>query len=565
MKRTGPVLLVVCWVALLPWAPCAGQGPAGEKATLEGTVTDRVTGAGVRRVRVTVIPVQVLDSSPANLIDVTTDVGGRFAVRDLAPGRYRVMAFRPNYPRSWREQGRIGEIEVSLGPGEEKRDISFAFTPGATLGGRVLDEFGEPLPRCSVQLLDFLHHLGRKILEPVQGNSTNDRGEYRISHVSPGRYYLMASCSNLMLPSARPLAPPETELEPDVAEAYGALLYPGVEDLSGAARLSLAPGVELGGLDFHFRRVRVVTVRGTAVFPSGGTPPEAVNLQLIPDDPLARITGQRDTRSDPKTGKFVITGVRPGTWKLMGSDTDSPAAWLARVELTVGTAPVRDVKLELQPALNLAGTLELEGERGAEQGKMQIYFSALDDAQPSSPPPATVGENGGFSIQGVFPGTWIVNVMPLPPNSYVKSIRLGDQESAGQVLVVPPAAAGPLRIVLSANGSEISGVVEGAPAGSHPSVIVVANPEGDLSRNRHLQRVARVSGGGSFLLRGLAPGEYRLHALETQDWTVPQNDDLLRALEARSQRISVHEGQKSSVQLALIPAAAIEAAQSQAQ
>jgi hypothetical protein len=66
---------------------------------------------------------------------------------------------------------------------------------------------------------------------------------------------------------------------------------------------------------------------------------------------------------------------------------------------------------------------------------------------------------------------------------------------------------------------------------------------------------------GRFTLMSVPPGEYRIYALEGSDWAMLQNSALLKALEDRSESVTLAEGEQTTKQLSLIPANVITQAE----
>ena len=62
----------------------------------------------------------------------------------------------------------------------------------------VFDEDGEPVAMVNVQALRQSYVRGQKQLAPASSASTNDRGEFRIFGLPPGRYFLSATPSGGM-------------------------------------------------------------------------------------------------------------------------------------------------------------------------------------------------------------------------------------------------------------------------------------------------------------------------------------------------------------------------------
>jgi hypothetical protein len=122
------------------------------------------------------------------------DANGHFAFADLEPGTYILRAFADGYARQEFNPGtRSGPgmtAEVTLAAGTASRDTVFRLIPGGTVSGRVTGSSGEPLVNLEVTLLRRIYDPdGRRTFQQVGLAQTNDRGEYRLFWVTPGRYY----------------------------------------------------------------------------------------------------------------------------------------------------------------------------------------------------------------------------------------------------------------------------------------------------------------------------------------------------------------------------------------
>src|SRR4029077_14437827 len=71
--------------------------------------------------------------------------------------------------------------------------IELKLTPQSVVAGHVFDEDGDPLQSVNVEVWRYSYPRGRRQLMQVQNGSTNDLGEFRISNLSPGRYYNSAT------------------------------------------------------------------------------------------------------------------------------------------------------------------------------------------------------------------------------------------------------------------------------------------------------------------------------------------------------------------------------------
>jgi hypothetical protein len=230
----------------------------------------------------------------------------------------------------------------------------------------------------------------------------------------------------------------------------------------------------------------------------------------------------------------------------------------------VGNRDIDDAVLNLQPLVELHGSVALEGER-------QTDFSVF----PGTPPPSVTmhiglslltgpmlsdigsrikADDGSFAIADIAPGAYEVRLSGIPGDGWVKSIRLGSQEvTERRIEVTGATGAMPLQITLSRSVGQIEGIVErdpGKPVASS-TVTVFGDPLG-----KGVTMLTGVPEHGRFTLPGVPPGTYRLFAWEDLEVAQCYDPVLLRAYESMSVRVTVKENGTERVTLREIPAPA---------
>ena len=138
----------------------------------------------------------------------------------------------------------------------------------------------------------------------------------------------------------------------------------------------------------------------------------------------------------------------------------------------------------------------------------------------------------------------------LPEYFYLKSVAIsGHEMSPNDVLV--SGSRGDMEIAISAAGARIDGVLydaKGEP--TRGSVLLV--PDVSQPGPPDLYRRTSADSKGAFTLRGVAPGSYRLIAVESVNLDTEINEpDFLRTIGSRGQNLSVEESGKYTVSLAL--------------
>ena len=214
----------------------AGQ-PAADKCRIEGTVLNAVTGQPIRKARITLTPVQGEPTLAA------TDAHGKYALADIAPGKYSLLAGHDGYTDQRYGAKRPGEDQkgepLELTAGSVKTDVDLKLTPLGAIMGFVRDEDDDPVRQVDVALLAYAYRSSGKKLEIRQDVQTDALGEYRFFDVPSGPYYLRAKPASAQSPGTG-----------QTAEAYATVYYPNSPQQSGVGAVELTAGQEQRGIDF---------------------------------------------------------------------------------------------------------------------------------------------------------------------------------------------------------------------------------------------------------------------------------------------------------------------------
>ena len=209
---------------------------------------------------------------------------------------------------------------------------------------------------------------------------TDNRGEFRLSFVRPGRYRFLAERQYMGV----------TRVQPDVSygqkpveELYKPQYYPNADAVTSAETLTLNAGNELKGIDFTLAPVERAQVTGRLVLPSGVTvgneTPEnftPVTLFLIPG-------GDGEVNSagaSPPDFTFQFNSVLPGPCRLMAVLKVHEKSYFASEEIEAGTNS-ENLSISLVPGSALAGRLKLEGKGAQEHGPYRVRLYPGDDGR----------------------------------------------------------------------------------------------------------------------------------------------------------------------------------------
>src|SRR5262245_6671783 len=235
--------------------------------------------------------IAVAPQQPATIPAVLTDDRGRFQIKDVDPGSYRIVAARNGFARQeygQRSFNRSGTI-ISVRPGQQVQDIEFKLTPAPTISGRVVDMYGEPQPGITIQALRSTYDAnGKRTLQHVQTARTNDLGEYRLYWLNPGRYFVSATGAKSTmetvlstLTQAASLYGPGAPGNEVTDAGFSLTYYPGTPDFTQAASVDLQPGTEIR-VDFNLVRSPRFRIRGQVMDATTGRPPQMATLAVSP-------------------------------------------------------------------------------------------------------------------------------------------------------------------------------------------------------------------------------------------------------------------------------------------
>ena len=550
-------------VAVFSNAP-ASQTPDEPPGSVSGQVVNALTGEPVGGARV------MLQCAGRNngFQYLTADRGGMFSAAGLGPGSCTMSASHNDY------NGIMGlgqpAVTAEVSSGQETSGVQVKLMPGGVIGGRVLNDDGEPVQGCIVQAYSPLHLGDSSSLQPQGGVQTNDQGEFRLPVLTADRYLVHAQCQE-SLPVERLLGPSGSRLE-EPRESWLPVFYPDSPAASGATVLSVMPGTELQNIEFRLKTTPVVTVRGSLM----SAPGQNVNVQLFPDaatgDPSQPLGGAYDQ----KDGTFRIDFVSPGSYRLVASSMSGQpdTMALAELRLTTGTASPEPVLLQLQSAPVLRGVVEDPAgtDPGAGMGATQQTVirprirglgTGRQPQQPDAEPPkgwvqlmpetpapnfpggyrqGDVHQDGSFEIKGLGPGRYRVRYQSATTPAFVDSMQYGATRLERDEIEIAAGAPGLLRIVLGSKGARVQiHLPEDSSPGKTTTWTVILAPAGrGFSPGAGMPMLMGASG-TDLSYDNLAPGRYFVFAVQ-QSQNFGFNERVFELVQPRLEAVDIAVG-----------------------
>lgn len=513
--------------------------PAG-KSSIDGRVVNHVTGEPVRRARVTL-----------SGLTAVTDASGHFAFKQLPAGSFFVQGQASGFPVAPLKIG-ISSAQITLAADEHKAELTLSLVPGASISGHVADEEGSPMADCQVSAMQFDSTQGAKKISVRSGVISNQKGEYRITNLAAGRYYVLARChGELPLPHGLIRRGSDVEIP---RQAYAPIFYPGA-DLAGATRIVATAGADAGGIDFRLSPAAGVTVHGHVTAPPLEGMSPTIQLMFAPQDRLIGDWLQIGAHFDPQSGNFHAQHVLPGSYQIIASTAGTGDLYYARTPVSIGAAAPEPVQIMLVRVSPLSGTISIDGDMKAPFENVRVLLQPLEIQFGNRPPDVQVLKDGSFTLS-VLPGRWRLQVIGLA--GYMKSVSLNDKEIPPFILDLTAGSAGPLKIVMGTKGAEMDGTVTGAsPGGGEVSGLLW--PADEEMYVAGLDRIFRTDSQGRFRLPGMTPGHYYGCAMAIpQPWELMRDIALLNAIKSRCAKLELVEGGRTSAEIPFLSARDLE-------
>ena len=472
-----------------------------------------------------------------------TDSNGRFILRNVPPGEYIVVTNRQGYLRE-----SDADIRVTVAPKASIRDVNVRMIVAGTISGRVVDANGLPLAEALVTALQpgYLN-TGQRQLQQRTGNSSDDRGEFRIRGLRPGTYYLRADMPFWASDSAT--------------------FYPGVREEAGAVAVTVKEAQDTPvNVRVEAQLKPVMTISGVVTSPVTGVPANVVERILIAGG--NNEFTYYDNRADDRTnGRFEIRNIYPGNYDLFPDARDSDGKlYTSRTNVDVIDRSIENLTLPAMPLVNVKGRMTYNGDPpGRRLNNPALRFQVVRGLQPFAIGPPTGGqgpstmvtpdpETGEFVFTGMPPGLYKITPTPQSlPDAYVEDVRQGVKSVYLEGFTVSDQSTQPIEVHLGGPGGKIEGIVRTASQEPAVRARVVLVPEATRRSDQARYQSVQTDKDGKFTLRAIPPGNYTVYAWETVPQSAWLNADFMKKFESKGQPITLERGATTGMQLTALP------------
>jgi Carboxypeptidase regulatory-like domain len=525
-------------------------------ATIRGRVTTADTGAPIRGAEVRLS----MDGRFSRL--VTTDGEGRYELRSLPEGTYKLIVSRTGFITLEFGQRRPFEAAATIALAEgQSATGNVALIRGGAIFGRVLDPFGDPSVGTRVQVLRVRVEDGRRRLLTVgAGDQTDDTGAFRVYGLPPGDYYVSASTGLV-----------------DAVKRDPPVFYPGTSNFAEAQPITLGVGAEASA-DFQIAdALRTTSVSGVVLNSSGAPVAAMVNLrsEAVGLGPSAQssLMLHDDARPD---GTFSIQNVPPGPYTLTAMVMNlpfGPDGTPTSGSFVVPNEAMREQMMNRMPETAampiVVGGEDVSGitlvtRRGGRVNGQFVADTGVGRPLPKglrvtlrSPGAGNMtmtmggGNDTDFQLAGVS-GPTHLDVEGVPEGWAVKAILLDGDDVTDSLFDLTNTTAA-IRVVMTDRLTSVIGTVQSNSEIRDHSVLVFPDDATKWTYPSRYVRTIRAARDGRFEMRGLPPGErYLAAAIDYLEDGEEQDPQLLERLRSRATAFNLGEGEQRSIQLDVI-------------
>jgi Polysaccharide lyase family 4, domain II len=448
----------------------------------------------------------------------------------------------------------------------------FALVPAGLITGHVRDQEGAPLSRITFNAFRANYNaLGGWTKSLAASVATDDRGEYRLFGLAPGRYYIETTYR----PGANERSGRRSFIQSSSHRSADFVyplefFYPGTITSASATAVVVNRSRETFNINFVLAAIQTFHVRGRIETGTPSDSSEKIDVVLRPrDDAVSAPSILHFHATVDRGGTFDLRWIPPSEYYLWAIQHSPKDNYSARTTVTVVQADVQGLSLTLQPGIDLKvrmtiqdGTIASVGERGCFElhpkpnGKLGGFIAGIPtkmlacprltatNSWPKGYCSIEANDDGTFVFRDVRTGSYHLDVGNALGDVYLKSARLGSQEVLTAPIEIPAKGiTDSLEVTLGTAGATTDGRAAMKENSDVASVKVVLVPELALRGVKEFYRWADVNASGRFRIRGVRPGSYKLFAWEafsTYEWLDPA---LLKADEDHGIAVELKENE----------------------
>jgi hypothetical protein len=266
----------------------------------------------------------------------------------------------------------------------------------------------------------------------------------------------------------------------------------------------------------------------------------------------------------------VIHGVLPGSYDVIPVVKDDDGNLHAgRAPVEVEDKDLQNISVALSPLVSLKGRVTVDGKMPESGWSNDVLLTSLDGLPGSllgpAPPGAATGQaqtvakvdaaTGEFVFPHVVPGQYALHLAsPFDaPGAYLADVRQEEKSVFDRGFPVSDDPK-PVEVQVRSQGGTVFGtVLDPTLVRPFARATVVLVPEEKRRGNPSLYRTTVSRTDGTFMINGIAPGNYKVFAWQAVTDGAWQHAPFIRRFEDKGIPVTLEETSSRTVRLQLIP------------
>ncbi len=502
-------IIAACLLMFLTIAAHAQATTEPNTASISGRVT--LNGKPAKHIHVTLVPGPYGSPDTPGRQKVKTDDEGRYQFKNLAAGRYGLVAASYlNTSTDFLESATKPFKVCTIATGEELKDVEIVMVRGGVITGRITDADNQPVIAMRVKL-SYFDAQGKKQMFPAFVTNeemfpTDDRGVYRLFGLPPGRYLVSVGVD---------VRGGQITMD-NVRGYYPLTYYPSVAEESQATTIEVKAEEEATDIN-----IKLPPLENT--YNASGRIVNAETGQQMAGGlyDFGKMEGERLNRfiagmSVDEQGKFRIAGLTPGQYGLTSTDIPGSEYFGDPIKFEIVDKDVGGLELKLQRGATINGIAVIEGNNDAatlnKLAEMFIVTNNISYTQISNLEPSgtKIQANGRFSLTGLRPGRMRFDLRGQQQGFSILRVEHNGAQLREGLEVKSGEQINNVRVIITYANGIVRGVVNVVngllPNDSAVQIELIRYGAASFSR------IIEMDSNKRFVMQGVADGEYELVA-----------------------------------------------------
>jgi hypothetical protein len=490
-------------------AAASHPSDAGEYR-IAGTIVSKSDGHPLEHATVAVIDVK----NRKNVQVMITSADGRFLFQGLAAGKYSLEGRRQGYIDAAYDSHEQYSTAIVTGADFDTEHLVLRLPPAGLIAGKVLDESGEAVRHATVAVYYEDHSSGIGQVRQIRSAQTDDQGEYEVTPLVPGTYFVSASATPwyAVHPESQveqPGAPP-VSVDRSLDVTYPLTYYGDETEAENASPIPIRGGDHVTA-DIHLSPAPALTLR----FRVPENPQNGFQMPQLQQTGFDGRTTYVQTAGFRMVspGVMEITGIPVGKYNVRVNEEGS-GAQMSNIdlnkegqELDLSSAEaLSNVKI----SVNISEDMPHRGVVALRSGRRVVVAGQQVDAK------------GEAELQQVPAGVYDVVAGNFGKPYSIDRMAVEGAQVQGHKVKIAAGSSPSISLTLIEGSVQVQGVVKRAGKGVAEAMVVLVPKDPDSHRDRFRRDQSDLD--GTFSLQGVVPGLYTVLAIDDGwelDWSQP--------------------------------------------